>query len=161
MSGTALSVVHALSFTLSIYAAENALTGVSFMPPRDGCQRPNEITEAAAAQLTEYLAGKRRVFELPLAPVGTAFQKEIWRALGEVPYGETISYGELARRAGRTGAARAAGGALHRNPIAIVIPCHRVTGFGGALTGFAAGLAVKKKLLLLENPCYREGRKGR
>jgi methylated-DNA-[protein]-cysteine S-methyltransferase len=160
MSRAAMSVLCEGPLSLCIRAADGALTGVSFTPPRGERESPDELTRAAAAQIAEYFAKKRRVFELPLAPAGTPFQKDIWRALLAVRYGETVSYGEIARLAGKAGAARAAGGALNRNPIAIIIPCHRVTGSQGALTGFAAGLTVKKELLLLENPDYKEGRRG-
>ena len=101
-------------------------------------------------QLHEYAAGERLEFDLPLAPGGTPWQLAVWEALLEIPYGETITYAELAARAGRTGAARAAGAANGRNPIAILIPCHRVVGTGGALTGYAGGLDAKGWLLAHE-----------
>jgi methylated-DNA-[protein]-cysteine S-methyltransferase len=104
----------------------------------------------ARAQLEEYFAGERTAFELPLAAAGSDFQRLVWRALDEIPYGETVSYGELARRIGRPGAARAVGLANGRNPISIVVPCHRVIGAGGALTGYAGGVARKRFLLGLE-----------
>jgi methylated-DNA-[protein]-cysteine S-methyltransferase len=105
---------------------------------------------AARQQLAEYFAGARRVFDLPLAPAGTPFQQRVWRALLEIPYGRTVSYGELARAIGSPGAARAVGLANNRNPIAIVIPCHRVIGADGSLTGYGGGLHVKEHLLALE-----------
>ncbi|MDW8467901.1 MAG: methylated-DNA--[protein]-cysteine S-methyltransferase [Burkholderiales bacterium] len=108
------------------------------------------ILARAKRQLAEYFAGKRRRFDLPLDARGTAFQRAVWRAIASVPYGETISYAELARRAGRPGAARAAGAAAGRNPIAIIVPCHRIVGSNGRLTGYAAGLARKRALLALE-----------
>lgn len=104
----------------------------------------------AAEQLTEYFQGNRRAFTLPLAPVGTPFQQEVWAALRAIPYGETRTYGEIAAAVGRPRAARAVGGACHVNPLLIVTPCHRVVGSGGALTGFACGLPVKEQLLALE-----------
>ena len=103
-----------------------------------------------ARQLAEYFTGRRRGFELELAPDGTDFQRRVWREIAGIPCGETISYSELARRAGATGAARAAGAATGRNPLAIVVPCHRVVGAAGALTGYAGGLARKRHLLSLE-----------
>lgn len=106
--------------------------------------------EEAARQLREYFAGQRTGFELPLAPEGTAFQKRVWRKLQDIPYGETISYGELARRAGNPKASRAVGAANGANPIPIVIPCHRVIGANGKLTGFGGGLPIKEALLTLE-----------
>ena len=101
-------------------------------------------------QLKEYFAGKRTHFELPLAPRGTPFQLETWKELRKIPYGETITYGELARRLGKPNASRAVGAANGANPIPIVIPCHRVIGSDGALTGFGGGLDTKLKLLQLE-----------
>jgi len=105
---------------------------------------------AAVAQLEEYFAGERCGFELPLAPRGTDFQRRVWRALTEIPYGKTISYGELARRIGNPSASRAVGLANGANPLPIVVPCHRVIGADGSLTGFGGGLPIKRKLLALE-----------
>ena len=104
----------------------------------------------AVGQLREYFAGGRTEFDLPLAPEGTRFQQTVWRHLRAVPYGETISYGELAKRAGNPKASRAVGAANGANPIPIVIPCHRVIGANGKLTGFGGGLPIKEKLLTLE-----------
>ena len=101
-------------------------------------------------QLEEYFAGKRQRFELDLALDGTPFQLDIWHELEKIPYGKTISYGELARRAGHPGAARAAGSANGRNPIPIVIPCHRVIAADGSLGGYSAGTGIKQALLRLE-----------
>jgi len=113
------------------------------------------ITDAApfrtaVAQLEEYFAGKRRTFDLPLAPRGTDFQQRVWRALREIPYGNTISYGELARRIGKPSAPRAVGLANGANPLPIIVPCHRVIGTNGSLTGFGGGLPIKRRLLALE-----------
>ena len=105
---------------------------------------------AAVAQLEEYFAGKRRRFDLPLAPRGTEFQRCVWRALMEIPYGRTVSYGELARRIARPSASRAVGLANGANPLPIIVPCHRVIGADGSLTGFGGGLPIKRKLLALE-----------
>ncbi|MEH3045619.1 methylated-DNA--[protein]-cysteine S-methyltransferase [Sphingomonas adhaesiva] len=108
------------------------------------------VLTAAATQLAEYFAGTRTAFDLPLAPVGTDFQRAVWRALDAIPYGETRSYADIARTIGRPTATRAVGAANGRNPISIVTPCHRVIGASGALTGFAGGLAAKQLLLTLE-----------
>jgi methylated-DNA-[protein]-cysteine S-methyltransferase len=101
-------------------------------------------------QLHAYLAGNLETFDLALAPTGTTFQLAVWRRLCEIPYGETISYGELARRLGNPNASRAVGLANGANPIPIVIPCHRVIGSNGKLTGYGGGLPIKEKLLALE-----------
>jgi len=128
--------------------------------PKNGkAQRPEpEWTESsrgtvgeAVRQLREYFEGRRKEFDLPLAPEGTPFQKTVWRHLCDIPYGETISYGELARRTGNPKASRAVGAANGANPIPVVIPCHRVIGANGKLTGFGGGLPVKEKLLALES----------
>lgn len=103
-----------------------------------------------AAQLKEYFAGARTTFDLPLNPTGTVFQNRVWNELFKIPHGETISYTELAERVGRPGSHRAVGAANGRNPLPIVIPCHRVIGKSGKLTGYAGGLEAKQKLLELE-----------
>lgn len=101
-------------------------------------------------QLHEYFAGKREDFDLPLAPRGTPFQQTVWKELCRIPYGQTISYGDLARRIGNPNASRAVGLANGSNPIPIIIPCHRVIGSNGKLTGYGGGLQIKEKLLALE-----------
>lgn len=101
-------------------------------------------------QLQEYFGGKRQTFTLPLAPVGTVFQKKVWAALQTIPFGETRSYGQIAEHIGHPTAVRAVGGANGRNPISIIVPCHRVIGANGKLTGFAGGLKTKAYLLNLE-----------
>ena len=108
------------------------------------------LFRSAAAQLREYFAGARKAFDLPLAPAGTPFQRQVWAAIAAVPFAATITYGELAARCGRPSAVRAAGAATGRNPLTIVIPCHRIVGRGGALTGYAGGLDRKRTLLALE-----------
>jgi methylated-DNA-[protein]-cysteine S-methyltransferase len=105
------------------------------------------VLASATRQLCEYFDGDRRGFELPLDPVGTPFQLRCWLALRSIPYGTTISYGEQARRLGHPRGARAVGGANARNPISIVLPCHRVVGADGTLTGYGGGLAAKRVLL--------------
>jgi methylated-DNA-[protein]-cysteine S-methyltransferase len=104
----------------------------------------------AMEQLEAYFAGKLRRFDLLLAPAGTTFQREVWGTLQTIPYGETLSYGELARRIGKPNAFRAVGAANGRNPLPIIIPCHRVIGANGSLTGFGGGLPVKRALLAIE-----------
>lgn len=111
------------------------------------------VLGAAAAQLNAYFAGSRTMFDLPLAPRGTDFQQAVWRALLAIPFGETRSYAQIARAIGRPTAVRAVGAANGRNPLSIVAPCHRVIGSGGALTGFAGGLAAKRWLLDHERTC--------
>lgn len=108
------------------------------------------LLKLAAVEILEYLAGKRKEFDVPLAPEGTPFQKSVWNALQTIPYGETATYGEIAAAVGNPKAARAIGRANHDNPIAILIPCHRVVGANGKLTGYAAGLEIKSALLAIE-----------
>ena len=109
------------------------------------------VLAAAVEQLREYFAGERREFDLPLDPVGTAFQQQAWHVLRTIPFGHTITYGEQARRLGDARKSRAVGAANGRNPISIVVPCHRVVGSTGRLTGFAGGLDVKQWLLRHEH----------
>ncbi|MFH1730105.1 MAG: methylated-DNA--[protein]-cysteine S-methyltransferase [Planctomycetota bacterium] len=110
-------------------------------------------------QLTRYFAGEAVRFDVPLdLSAGTAFQRAVWRACARIPYGETRSYGELAQMAGRPGAARAVGGAMHANPLSILVPCHRVIRSDGSLGGFGLGISLKKKLLRLEQHCVADGR---
>ena len=116
-------------------------------PNGESWDAPHPVLDAAVAQLTEYFAGERTDFDLPLAPVGTTFQQQAWAALREIPFGETISYGDQAKRLGDAKKSRAVGAANGRNPIPIVVPCHRVVGSTGKLTGFAGGLDTKAWLL--------------
>ncbi|GLQ88975.1 methylated-DNA--[protein]-cysteine S-methyltransferase [Dyella flagellata] len=109
----------------------------------------------ARKQLEEYFAGERTSFDLPLHPIGTAFQVAVWQALAKIPYGATISYGELAQRIGQPQAMRAVGAANGRNPLPIVLPCHRVIGANGSLTGFGGGLPTKRFLLAMEDQVAR------
>lgn len=127
-----------------------AKNGKPTKPQPDWQETSRGPVARAARQLREYFAGKRTDFDLPLAPEGTEFQRSVWRRLQEIPYGETISYGELARRVGNPKASRAVGAANGQNPIPIVIPCHRVIGANGKLTGFGGGLPTKEALLALE-----------
>lgn len=119
-------------------------------PLKNWQQADTPLLVQAKAQLSEYFAGTRQEFTLPLSPKGTPFQQKVWAALQTIPYGQTRSYGEIARQIGSPKAARAVGMANHHNPIAILIPCHRVVGQNGALTGYAGGLERKKALLQLE-----------
>jgi methylated-DNA-[protein]-cysteine S-methyltransferase len=133
------------------------LQGIYFEGHARGPRVANDWVNDAAPfddvvrQLAEYFAGTRARFDLPLAPQGTPFQRAVWSALTAIPFGETIPYAELARRVGRPGSARAVGHANARNPISIVVPCHRVIGSDGSLTGYAGGEETKRRLLALEN----------
>ncbi len=108
-------------------------------------------------QLAEYFEGRRRTFDLPWAPAGTPFQRRVWQELETIPFGTTITYSELARRIGRPNATRAVGAAVGRNPLTILVPCHRVMGQNGSLTGFAGGLDRKRSLLELESERPAQG----
>jgi len=108
------------------------------------------VLDDCAKQLDAYFAGQLTEFDLPLVYSGTDFQQQVMHALRDIPYGETCSYGEMAKKLGRDGAARAVGSANRRNPLPIIVPCHRVIGANGELTGFAGGLSIKRKLLTLE-----------
>jgi len=148
---------------LLLAADAQGLRRVNFQGGTDPLQPGTEWREdaepfaLALTQLREYFAGTRRVFDLPLAAQGTTFQLGVWRALREIPYGETRSYGELARRLGLAGAARAVGVANGANPLPIIVPCHRVIGADGSLTGFGGGLPIKRALLELEGaPCVAD-----
>jgi methylated-DNA-[protein]-cysteine S-methyltransferase len=144
---------------LTLTAEAGALTRIDFGAPAghadgaaDAAAPPpvNPILAKAAVQLAAYFAGELHEFDLPLRPGGTPFQLIVWEALRRIPYGETVTYGELAAAIGRPAASRAVGGANHRNPLAIVVPCHRVIGADGTLTGYAGGLSAKAALLSLE-----------
>ena len=113
----------------------------------DAALQDTPLLLEAKRQLEEYFAGLRASFSLPLNPQGTAFQKKVWQQLEAIPYGQTRTYGQIAAAVGQPTASRAVGGANHNNPIAIVIPCHRVIGANGKLTGYAGGLDIKEKLL--------------
>ena len=113
---------------------------------------PSPVSEFANAQLQEYFLGKRYSFDFPMAPAGTPFQLSVWNQLLQIPYGQTRTYGQIAAAIGKPGAARAVGMACNRNPLWIVIPCHRVIGANHTLTGYAGGLDKKRALLTLEQP---------
>ncbi len=134
-------------------AEENgAITEVMLPGERElvGKLSKTPLLEKAAIQISEYLQGRRQEFTLPLAPQGSDFAMKVWKEMLAIPYGKVRTYGEMAEAIGRPGAARAVGQACNRNPISILIPCHRVVGAGGKLTGYAGGLDLKEKLLRLE-----------
>ena len=134
---------------LTIAEEDGSITHVLFGESEEIGER-TPLLERAERQLAEYFAGTRREFDLPLNPAGTPFQKAVWEALTEIPYGQTCSYGDIARAVGRGKAFRAVGMANHHNPISIIIPCHRVIGADGSLTGYGGGADKKKFLLRLE-----------
>ncbi len=139
----------------------NFPTGSQALKPRREWRRDDAMFVEAKRQLSEYFEGTRTEFSMAVEMDGTDFQKECWTALRRVPFGATVSYGELARRAGRPKASRAVGAANHANPLPIVVPCHRVIGADNSLTGFGGGLETKLKLLALENPAaYGRGGQG-
>ena len=140
---------------LTLVTTGKGLSAVSFgarIPPNGILDE--QANRVYIDQLSEYFAGNRKDFDLPLDLNGTAFQLSVWRALLKIPYGETRTYGEIARSLGKPQAARAVGMANHDNPVAVVVPCHRVVGHDGSLTGYAGGLHLKRALLALE----RQGR---
>ncbi|MFH1512748.1 MAG: methylated-DNA--[protein]-cysteine S-methyltransferase [Bacillota bacterium] len=150
------SVYHTDFGDLTISAAADAVTGVRFgQPPPTQPQARSALTDLAAAQLREYFGGRRQSFSVPVRPAGTPFQQQVWRELGQIPFGQTASYQQVAQRIGRPTAGRAVGMANRKNPILILIPCHRVVGKHGALTGYAAGLPLKRRLLELEQAICR------
>ncbi len=118
--------------------------GTALRGPETSCER------RVAGELAEYFSGTRKDFDVPLSPKGTDFQLLVWQELQRIPYGETRTYGEVARRIGNKGASRAVGAANHHNPIPIVIPCHRVVASGGRLGGFGGGVELKRRMLELE-----------
>lgn len=136
---------------LTLTEENGALTGLYFgRRSLEGEEGLTALLERASRQLEEYFAGKRKQFDLPLSLWGTEFQRQVWAALRDIPYGETRSYGQIAQAVGRPKAVRAVGMANHRNPISIIVPCHRVVGADGSLTGYGGGLENKKFLLALE-----------
>jgi methylated-DNA-[protein]-cysteine S-methyltransferase len=145
---------------IALRAEDDALTGVFFVGQKyfptlalsaDDRAIPRVLRQAEE-QLTEFFSGERRVFDVPLGLRGTAFQQQVWRELGRIPYGEVVSYGVMARNMGLSpGHSRAVGMANGRNPLCIILPCHRVIGAGGDLTGYAGGMERKRALLKLEN----------
>lgn len=138
---------------LTLFSDGEALREIRF-GKTDGEDRSCPLLTETESQLNAYFNGKRRDFTVPLAPEGTPFQRSVWDALKNIPYGETRSYSEIAAALGKPAACRAVGSANHVNPIPVIIPCHRVIGKNGGLTGYAGGLSIKEKLLALErNTC--------
>ncbi|MCP2367408.1 methylated-DNA-[protein]-cysteine S-methyltransferase [Agromyces flavus] len=145
---------------LLVVADDGGLTGIYFPshwhPPAAGSlgidvdARGDALFSRLGVELDEYFAGRRIRFDLPLAPVGDEFQHAVWAMLRDIPFGETVTYGQLAERLGDRNLARRVGGAVGRNPISILVPCHRVVGADGSLTGYAGGLDRKRQLLELE-----------
>ena len=135
-----------------MYIAEagGAITDVTTRPIEGTVQKETQLISYAAEMLNEYFDGKREVFDLPLNPEGTEFQKKVWNALLTIPYGQTRSYKEQAEAVGNVKACRAVGAANGKNPISVIIPCHRVIGSAGSLVGYGGGLEMKKALLELE-----------
>ena len=137
-----------------------AITSLKFVvnnpnPPSDAKEKETPLIKEVIQQLSEYFADKRTVFDVPVETQGTDFQKQVWQALCTIPYGETRSYKQIAAIAKCPKSARAVGMANNRNPISIIIPCHRVIGANGSLTGYASGLPIKQKLLQLESSSHR------
>lgn len=144
--------------TLILAADEKGLRHLNFINGRhpitiaDTWRRDPAPLATVKKQLAAYFSGRRKSFDIDLAPEGTAFQMKVWAALRDIPYGRVVSYQWIARRIGSPGAVRAVGAANGRNPISIIIPCHRVIGKDGSLTGYGGGLDVKRRLIRLENP---------
>ncbi|MGI6499069.1 MAG: methylated-DNA--[protein]-cysteine S-methyltransferase [Oscillospiraceae bacterium] len=139
--------------TLWMLANESSITAILFpgnLPGADHMVQETPLLLEAKKQLSEYFCGKRHAFDLPLEPKGTPYQKTVWDALKTIPYGETRSYGDIARQIQNPKGARSVGSANHNNPIPIIIPCHRVIGANGSLTGYGGGLDIKTFLLHLE-----------
>ncbi|MCR9204166.1 MAG: methylated-DNA--[protein]-cysteine S-methyltransferase [Halobacteriovoraceae bacterium] len=139
---------------LLLEADEKGITALQFLADEEAMDFPqrtrNPLLTKAKSQVLEFLKGKRTSFNLPLNPKGTEFQKKVWNQLSRIPYGETKSYGQVARLVGNPSASRAVGGAANSNPLLLIVPCHRLVGSTGSLTGFACGVEVKKSLLELE-----------
>ena len=133
-----------------IEANEHGVTAIRFVEEEAPSEHPNDHTQRAATQLKEYFSGTRHVFDLPLCPTGTAFQQRVWQALCDIEYGKTASYSDIASAIGNPNAVRAVGAANGKNPISIVVPCHRIIGKDGSLTGYAGGMDRKAALLTLE-----------
>ncbi len=156
MVGIAYTIMNSPLGRLLVARDADGLTCINFqdgteaVSPQDGwIEQPSALTDASA-QLEAYFRGELRQFDIPLAPQGTTFQRQVWQAMRDILYGQTVTYTELARRVGRPQAARAVGGASSRNPLPVVVPCHRVVGSDGSLTGYAGGLHLKQALLELE-----------
>lgn len=162
-------MTHSLQLTtpvgpMVLTASGGKIVGLRFgreIPPRSmllTAAAATPLLRQAAEELQEYFAGTRRSFTVPLAPRGTAFQEKVWQALLTIPYGETRTYRQIAEQIGHNRAFRAVGMANNRNPIGILIPCHRVIGYDGKMTGYAAGIGIKEQLLALEHHYSASGR---
>jgi methylated-DNA-[protein]-cysteine S-methyltransferase len=152
LGGGSVGAVHALDTPIGpllLHAVDGRLSRIEFGAPT-ACTSGAAPFPDAEAQLHAYFAGELERFELPLAPGGTTFQRAVWDALAEIPYGSTTTYSELAARIGRPSACRAVGAANGRNPLPVIVSCHRVLGAAGALTGYGGGLERKRHLLALE-----------
>lgn len=135
---------------ISFHSEEDFITGLYFGEISCGKENFNDTIRLAVIELDEYLRGKRREFNVKTRVSGTEFQKTVWNALMNIPYGETKSYGQIALEIGKASASRAVGGANHKNPVSVFIPCHRVVGVNGTLTGYGGGIEKKRFLLELE-----------
>ncbi|MDR9438604.1 MAG: methylated-DNA--[protein]-cysteine S-methyltransferase [Halomonas sp.] len=135
---------------IRIRANDDGITAIEFLPEQEEPPRPGLLTDQAREQLADYFVGTRHDFDLPLSPRGTDFQQRVWAALATIPFGETRNYAEIAEQLRCKGGQRAVGAANARNPLAIVVPCHRVIGSDGRLTGYAGGLGRKQWLLAHE-----------
>ncbi len=157
MSKEEVGYINGKDWGLKLVLEEGRLRRITFGTAKQADNAIGEASREARRQLEKYLTGAGREFTLELDIRGTEFQKKVWNALREIPYGETRTYREIAERIGHPLAARAVGQAAHKNPLPIVIPCHRLVGSNGALTGYAGGLELKRSLLALERS-HREGR---
>jgi methylated-DNA-[protein]-cysteine S-methyltransferase len=141
---------------IEVNADEGAITSLSIerqghLPWEELPERTSDVLEAARVQLDEYFRGERAEFDLPLRLVGTPFQRQVWQLLGEVPFGDVLSYGEIGRSTGRPTAGRAVGGAVGANPVPIIVPCHRVLASDGRITGYSGGNGIPTKVWLLDH----------
>ncbi|HEX4644846.1 MAG TPA: methylated-DNA--[protein]-cysteine S-methyltransferase [Verrucomicrobiae bacterium] len=160
---TCYSIIKTSVGELVLAANQTELTGVYFYDSRHvpaalktwTLDDKNPVLKRAAKEINEYLDGKRTGFTFPTAALGTDFQKKVWKEIAKIPYGKTVSYSDLAKRAGSPNAIRAAGAATGKNPMSIIVPCHRVVGKNNAITGYAGGLERKRRLLELETSVFR------
>lgn len=140
---------------VEVCANSAGIKSIYFVDEKKSNTTDSELTQKTVEQLAQYFAGERIEFDLPLEASGTAFQKKVWQALTQIPHGQTCSYGDIANKLGNPKAVRAVGAANGKNPISIVVPCHRVIGANGTLTGYAGGLKRKSFLLTLESPSWQ------
>lgn len=140
------------TFSIRVTERDDALVSIDIVPPEPVSVSLSPLAREAGRQLRDYFMGSRRSFELALHAEGTAFQRAVWHAMAAIPYGQTRSYGQLAHAVGKPGASRAVGGACGRNPLPIVVPCHRVITSSGQLGGYSGGINIKQALLDLERP---------